>query len=136
MHGYLKDKRLVIVDDEPKILDLLTLFFKDAGQVRSFTSSEAVLAESERLTETDLFILDYVLPNMNGWELMQKLRKICPKARFIAMTGHFTPEALDEFGHTGWDAVALKPFDLDMLKKNIISIFTANKTQDALTPAA
>ena len=75
METYSQD-RIMIVDDEPAILDVLTAYFKDEGfaVLRASDGADAVrLALSER---PDLMVLDLNLPNMSGVEVFRKVRAV------------------------------------------------------------
>jgi two-component system response regulator ChvI len=67
-------RRVVVVDDDPLFMSTLTLNLEDAGfEVQGFTQPTAAL---EHLTERqpDAVILDWHMPEMDGLELLQRLR--------------------------------------------------------------
>jgi two-component system, cell cycle response regulator DivK len=64
-------------------------------------------------TMVDLILLDMELPNMNGLELLQKI-KLNPKTRSIkvvAVTGYSDPESKEKFLNAGCYAVIAKPIN-------------------------
>lgn len=75
-NSYLKSKKLLLVDDEPELLTMLTTILSDDGFnyiVMASTVQEAVSkAHSEK---PDLIFLDVMLPDGDGFSLMQQLRK-------------------------------------------------------------
>ena len=68
-------KKIVIVDDEKEISDLLDLYLTDAGfEVYKFYSADGVMECIEE-ESIDLAILDVMLPDMDGFSLCRKIRK-------------------------------------------------------------
>lgn len=75
-------KHIVIVDDDTDLLNLLTATFESRGcTVHGFTTGEAALAyllqETHRIT-LSLIVLDRMLPDMDGLEILKRLRKQPP----------------------------------------------------------
>lgn len=73
---YLKKKRILLVDDEPKLLDMVVSILKENGFEYIYTAQkveEAVVVAEEYLPE--LAILDVMLPDGDGFSLMKRLRK-------------------------------------------------------------
>lgn len=68
-------RRVVVVDDDPLFLSTLTLNLEDAGfDVTAFTASTAALDHLSAGTQPDAVILDWHMPEMDGLELLQRLR--------------------------------------------------------------
>lgn len=74
--GYLKNKRILIVDDEPEILNMVVSILDAEG----FTSIETAASVKDALNlaagfQPELAILDVMLPDGDGFFLMEQLRK-------------------------------------------------------------
>ncbi|MET3805329.1 CheY-like chemotaxis protein [Nakamurella sp. UYEF19] len=70
--------RVLIVDDEPDQLGLLTTYFTRAGcTVLAVSSAEQALSLPLEM-HLDLMVLDLLLPRINGWELTAHLRERYP----------------------------------------------------------
>jgi two-component system response regulator ChvI len=68
-------RRIVVVDDDPLFLSTLTLNLEDAGfDVTAFTASAAALDHLSAARQPDAIILDWHMPEMDGLELLQRLR--------------------------------------------------------------
>ena len=69
---------VLIVDDEPDQLKLLTTYFTRAGcTVLALSSAEQAMGLAPE-THLDLMVLDLLLPRINGWELTAHLRRRYP----------------------------------------------------------
>jgi DNA-binding response OmpR family regulator len=120
-----KSKPLVLVaDDAPEILSLLTLRLRKAGyDVIDAADGERTL-EMVRKHHPDLVILDVMMPGMNGWEVAKELRH---DARFkdlgiIMLTA--IGEKINEMTSPiyGADEFIDKPFEFDDLEAKIKSV--------------
>src|SRR5947208_14274836 len=64
----------LVVDDDPNIRELVRVFLRDEGfDVYEASDGVEALAKLEML-KADLVILDVMMPNMDGWELLHELR--------------------------------------------------------------
>ena len=75
-------KRVLVVDDEPDAVDLLTQILQDEGyQVKGAYSGEEALRALEAAPQ-DIILLDLLMPEMDGFEVIQRI-KVNPKWRDI-----------------------------------------------------
>ena len=80
------DKLVFIVDDEPAILKLLTFWVKDKWKykVKSFSTGMDLM---NNLSENpDLILLDIMLPDENGIELLKKIKSTNPELPVIMLS--------------------------------------------------
>lgn len=104
------NKKILIVDDEKEITDLVELYLKNEGYtVYKFLNGEAAI-ESLKTVAYDLAILDVMLPNMSGFEICSKIRETY-KFPIIMLTARVTD--MDKItGLTlGADDYITKPFN-------------------------
>lgn len=66
-------KRVLVVDDDQNMLQLLYAFLRDSYQVIMADNGKAAL-ESLRSYKVDLVLLDYLMPGMNGKETLEEIR--------------------------------------------------------------
>ena len=74
-NSFLHSKRLLLVDDEQELLKMVSDILKDAGfetVLTAMTVKEAILTAKE--DTPDLIVLDVMLPDGDGFSLMQQLR--------------------------------------------------------------
>ncbi len=70
--------KILIVDDDPFILDMYTLKLKEAGfTVENANNGQEGLAKIKKL-KPDLLLLDLVMPEMDGFETLERLNKDAP----------------------------------------------------------
>src|SRR5690606_13286767 len=68
-------KTILLVDDEPLMLDLLSLYLSPAGfECLKMTSAKEAISYLES-HHVDLILLDIMMPEMDGWEACLEIRK-------------------------------------------------------------
>ena len=106
----MKDKPILIVDDEPDLLAMVRSIFERAGftQIITASSGEAALDEFSK-KKPAMAILDVMMPDMDGFELLQEIRAVS-KVPVLMLTAK--GEAEDRFAgfELGADDYLVKPF--------------------------
>ena len=108
--------KILIVDDEPGMRQLLTIVFERQGhRVRAAENGRRAI---ERLREqpADLIVSDVKMPDMGGIELLRAAREMLPDVGVVMMTAFATVETAREAFKLGADDFVQKPFDIDELK--------------------
>ena len=83
----MKQKVIFIVEDDPAFNKMLATYLnaKNKWEIHSFSSGEECL---ERLDlNPDIFLQDYILPKMDGIEVMKKVKQKLPHAEFVFLSG-------------------------------------------------
>ena len=106
---------LLVVDDEPKLCDLLSSALSQNG-IQVFTASNGLHAlkvlEQE---DIDLVISDWRMPGMDGPQLLAEIKQRYPNLPVIVMTAYSTVKnAVQSMRNGAYDYIA-KPFDIDEL---------------------
>ncbi|OFT82357.1 response regulator transcription factor [Corynebacterium sp. HMSC29G08] len=105
--------KVLVVDDEPNIVELLTVSLKFQGfEVESVTSGQEAL-ELARSFKPDAYILDVMMPGMDGFELLTALRSEGLDAPVLFLTAK---DAVEDRIHgltIGADDYVTKPFSLE-----------------------
>jgi DNA-binding NtrC family response regulator len=114
-------ENILIVDDDVKIREMLSDILTDKGYtVKSVgTGKEAVHESFKQLF--NLALIDIRLPDMEGTELLTKLRKSEPETIKIIITGNATLDNSIAAANKGVDGFIVKPFDSKKLIKLIES---------------
>lgn len=113
-------KNIVIIDDEADILTMLEKYLNRDGGYRVKTFSNPLNAISSLPKDTDLIMLDIMMPQMNGLDALPKLLEKNPNVKVLMMTAYSTlDKVLNAHRHGATDYV-MKPFSsLDALGKKI-----------------
>ena len=99
--------KVLVVDDEPLVLCILTRILKNAGyQVYPANSSSEALGILVHTPSLDAVILDRAMPEMDGEELAKTIRAGSPTVPIIMVSGN--PDAITHLHQL--DATLAKPF--------------------------
>ena len=118
-------KKILVVDDEEDILHFLELVLREKGyEVATASSGHEALTRAQ-MVKPDLILLDIMMPQMDGWEVLKLLRVDDETAQIpVAMLSART-EAKDRVQGLQEGAVdyICKPFSLQDLLTKIEAIF-------------
>jgi CheY-like chemotaxis protein len=115
-------KRIFIVDDNVDAAETLaSLLEMDGHEVRAVTSAKAALEHIESF-RPDIALLDIGLPEINGYELLGRLRQksALQNVRFIAVTGYGRTEDRERIHRAGFESHLIKPVSISALNKAMI----------------
>jgi DNA-binding NtrC family response regulator len=111
--------RILIIDDDENIRKVLTTILEDEGyNVESVDTAKKAI-ERTRRKFYNLALIDIRLPDMEGIELLTKMKNTTPKIRKIIITGYPTLQNAVEAVNRGADAYILKPFDMEKVLEAI-----------------
>ena len=111
--------RILIIDDDENIRKVLTTILEDEGyDVESVDTAKKAI-ERTRRKFYNLALIDIRLPDMEGIELLTKMKNTTPKIRKIIITGYPTLQNAVEAVNRGADAYILKPFDMEKVLETI-----------------
>jgi two-component system, NtrC family, response regulator HydG len=113
------NQRIVIVEDEAPMCDLLTSFFTDRGHAVIATRNGEEAVELLRDGECALVITDIKLPGMSGLELLARLHIDWPEVAVIIMTAFSSISSAVEAMKLGAEDYIAKPFQLDELMMTV-----------------
>tara|TARA_B100000530_G_C15792396_1_gene422157 strand:+ start:67 stop:507 length:441 start_codon:yes stop_codon:yes gene_type:complete len=117
--------RILVVDDEEEIRNLLQGVLRDIGIVRVHLAENGAMAW-QRLSRSeldyDLVISDWLMPRMDGLELLNKMRKCGSKTPFMMLTVKVTVEAVAAAKAAGVTIYLAKPFTYSDFSKKISAL--------------
>jgi len=117
-----ESKRILVVDDEPNINDLISTSLKFSGfDVRSAMNGAQALAIAEEFKPHAL-VLDVMMPGMNGFEVCEKLRKDGLKVGVLFLTAKDSTDDKVTGLTIGGDDYMVKPFSLEELIARVRAI--------------
>jgi DNA-binding NtrC family response regulator len=107
-----ENARILVVDDDENIRKVLSMILEDEGYKVDQAETAKQAIEKSRKNFYNIALIDIRLPDMEGIELLTKMRDTTPRMRKIIITGYPTLQNAIEAVNRGADAYILKPFDV------------------------
>lgn len=122
-----KKFKIVIIDDETEILNMLSRFLNRSAKFQVTTYSNPVVALDNIAKENyDLVMLDIMMPQMNGLEVLEKVMAKNENQKVIMMTAYSTLDKVLKSHKEGATNYVMKPFNsLESLEKKILEVLEA-----------
>lgn len=108
-------KMILVVDDEPDILEFVQAMLEDAGYTVTTTEKSDYLEGLGSSSLPDLILLDMLLTGMDGREIVQKLKSQESTKHIPIIMSSAHPIAEKEAEASGADDYLAKPFEMDEL---------------------
>ena len=120
MAATLKDKRILVVDDDPDIVMAIRTVLGDMGATVDSAGDGNTAVSLAEEKEPDLVILDIMLPQKSGFLVLERLRQKRPRSegpRIIMITGNEGRRHRQYAETLGVDEYMTKPFRMDRLRE-------------------
>ena len=112
--------RILVVDDSPVLRIMISEMLSELGhEIAGEADSGAAAIKAYREKRPDLVTLDISLPDMNGLDVLKKIRTIDPSARVLVVTGNDQEALESKAAELKALGVLHKPFDAGELKAAI-----------------
>jgi DNA-binding NtrC family response regulator len=123
---------ILFVDDDEILLDLMRRLLTFGGHKPLIAASGAAAERlvQERGAEIDLAILDLKMPELNGLELMGRLRASQPRLKVLLVTG-YSPQAIYERYGIPDSQILRKPFDMTAVLNKIREVLDSPGEESA-----
>jgi signal transduction histidine kinase/CheY-like chemotaxis protein len=123
----LKGLRLLIVDDEPQVLELLSLVLEHEGATIVTAASAEQALQAYEINPPDILISDIAMPEENGYVLLQKIREMEQRrnrrpAPAIALTAYARDEDKQRSLEAGFDIHLSKPISSEELISALLGV--------------
>ena len=105
--------KILIVDDDPGMLDTLTDVLSAVGYETSAAASGDMALAKAQAGRFDLILMDVQMPGLNGVQTLRALRALDPATVVVMMTAYTGDELVAESERTTGFGVLSKPLDLD-----------------------
>jgi DNA-binding NtrC family response regulator len=112
-------RKILIVDDAGPVVVLCVNVLQALGYAVKGANRGEAAVELMRKEPFDLMVLDYKMPGMTGFEVFAQARMLHPNMAVVLVTGHGTPEIINEANRLGFHAILLKPFTSDELRGTV-----------------
>ena len=123
--GVISETRtILLVDDEEMILDVVFEFLKVFGYdvLVAKGGREAVQIYEANRNKIDLVILDVLMPDMGGVEVIELLRKFDPEIKVLISSGLSLEDQMNHIRDLSSDGFVQKPFAMKTLQQRIEGI--------------
>lgn len=134
MAGTQAEARLLVVEDDPNILELLSASLRFAGfdVATAMTGSDAV--QVARAGRPDLVVLDVMLPDLDGFEVIRRLRDGGVRTPVVFLTARDGTDDKIRGLTLGGDDYVTKPFSLEELTARIRAVLRRVTTRSGEAP--
>ncbi len=130
--GTVGSPTILVVDDDPPLRRLILSALENRGYVvlEARNGAEATAVVRKHQARIDLVLTDVEMPHVDGFELVERLRQMCPETGVLYMTGASNKVpvrgGLKESGH----AYLYKPFTPDKLVETIEDVLNAGTPRE------
>ncbi len=124
--------KILVIDDDPGVRKTLCDILRIKGyEVASAENGAAGIAEARRIA-ANAVLIDLMLPDMSGIEVMEKIRAGSPLAEAIILTGHASLDTAVEAINKGAFSYLLKPYDIEKLLRHISRALERQRVQQEI----
>jgi len=125
-----KSAKILVIDDEPEITDIIETFLENAGYKVKSENSSVIGIERAKTFLPDLILLDIMMPFMDGYEVCKELKKSEATSRIpvIFLTGKDARSDEGKSFEAGGDMFIKKPFSCERLLEIVrVVLLSINK---------
>lgn len=108
-----ENAKILVVDDDENIRKVEVAILEDKGYLVEAVGTAREAIEKSKRKFYNVALIDIRLPDMEGIELLTKIRDTTPKMRKIIVTGYPTLQNAVDAVNEGADAYIVKPFDVE-----------------------
>lgn len=112
-------KKVLIADDAGPVVVLCVNVLQALGYTVKGANNGEVALEHLRREPFDLLVVDYKMPGLSGFQVLERARELYPGIASVLVTGHGTPEVMKEAAKHSFDAILLKPFTSNELRTTV-----------------
>jgi len=127
--------KILIVEDEPDTREYAQRYFENRGFIVSSTASGIEALSMIKDSQPDIVFLDINLPDANGIELLEKLRKYDRQTKIVMVSGQLSPEKIKRIAELGVSGWRQKPTNLHELEELIHKVFEDEGSEIVLEKA-
>ena len=107
--------KILIVDDEQFVRDLLEKVLRRRGHDVVVVGDADQALKALEAAEFDLLLTDVVMPGMDGFDLLRRVKSAYPQIKVIVLTGYARKQSISDFLLYGADEYLAKPFQVHEL---------------------
>lgn len=114
-------KTILLIDDEPMVIDICELMLKELGHtvIKAHSGAEGLKIYEANRQRVDLIISDFNMPAMNGQEVVQQLRLRGHQVKVLLCSGGLSAAEAEAAVSKGFAGFLRKPYNIDTLSEKI-----------------
>lgn len=132
----IKKTKILLVDDDPNLRKTLADILRIKGYVPLVAGSGAEAVAAMTQGPVSLALIDLMLPDMPGLEVMGRIKAVSPLTEVIILTGHASMDTAIEAADQGAYSYVLKPYQMDELLQKIRQGVERQQAQEEITRLA
>ena len=114
--------KILIVDDDPDICQYMETMLSATGYEVSTMSDPTIVVDALRTSEYHILVIDLMMPQLGGIELIQQIRKVDTDIAIVVSTGYPSVDtAVDALKLNVSDYIR-KPFDIEEFRQTIADV--------------
>lgn len=118
--------KVAVIDDENEILSVIQRFLNRSGKYNVTTFSNPVVALDTIDNNYDIIMLDIMMPQMNGLDVLEKIKEKNPNQKVVMMTAYSTLDKVLKSHKYGATHYLMKPFDsLQAIESKIAEVLNS-----------
>ncbi len=121
----MKNFKVLVVDDQYWIKEMLKEVLSDSGFSVFAASGHTEAIETTKREWPDIVVLDINLPEINGFDLLSKLKKVKTDIKVVFISGFQNIDYVDRAVKKGALGFFTKPFDIYEFRDHLVEIRTA-----------
>jgi two-component system cell cycle sensor histidine kinase/response regulator CckA len=123
---------LLVVDDEPYILNALTGILNDLGYhvIPANSGRQAIALFDQKKDEIDGVLLDMIMPDLNGRQVLAQLRKIRPGVKVLLSSGYSLNGLGTDNSDTAGTGFIQKPYHIEQLAAVLDEVLSGRSRPD------
>jgi two-component system OmpR family response regulator len=125
------EARLLVVEDDPNILELLSASLRFAGFDVSTATSGGAAVNAAKDRRPDLVVLDVMLPDLDGFEVIKLMREGGTRTPVVFLTARDATDDKIRGLTLGGDDYVTKPFSLEELTARIRAVLRRTTTGES-----
>lgn len=119
----MKNTNVLIIDDNEGLVDMIEEYFDEKPDIKVVLKAkdgqEGIKIIDKKKQEFDLILLDLIMPNKDGINVLEYMKKKKIKKPVIVLTSYNSPDVIRKVSEMGVSYFMLKPFELEELEKRI-----------------
>lgn len=119
---------ILVVDNESDQLDMMKTILERIGYVAKTTDSPQQALDMIAKQTFRLIIIDLIMPEIDGTELCEQIKRVRPSACVYAFSGHVHLYRAERLARAGFDGTITKPATMEELQRALNRAMEARPT--------